>query len=157
MLSQEELICNAETQKHVDKVRKYLRLIAIELLERGEVHDASKFSDEERPTFAEHTARLKSLTYGSDEYNKCISDMKVALTHHYAKSRHHPEHYSNGIDGMNLIDLVEMFVDWFCSAQRHADGNIIKSIEVNKVRFHMSDQLTSILQNTAELFDGEQS
>lgn len=155
MLTQEELVANAETQRHIDKVRKYLRVIAVELLKRGEAHDASKMSDEERPIFAKYTSQLKDLTYGSDEYKRCIEEMKVALQHHYAKSRHHPEHFSQGINGMNLIDLVEMFIDWFCSSQRHRDGNIIKSIKINKERFHMSDQLTDILQNTADMLDGD--
>jgi hypothetical protein len=153
MLSQQELATNAETQKHIDTVRKYTRIFAVELLKRGEQHDASKLGDEERPTFAEYTSRLKAMTYGSDEYKKCLDEMKVALTHHYAKNRHHPEHFANGIDGMTLLDLLEMFCDWFAASERHADGNILKSIEKNKERFGMTEQLTTIMNNTAELFD----
>lgn len=55
---------------------------------------------------------------------------------------------------MNLVDIVEMMCDWISSSQRHADGNILKSIEINKGRFGLSDQMTSILQNTAELLEG---
>jgi len=44
--------------------------------------------------------------------------MKPALEHHYALYRHHPEHFQNGIDDMNLIDLVEMFADWKASSER---------------------------------------
>lgn len=155
MLSQQELATNAETQAHIEKVRKYLRILAVELLKRGEKHDASKLSDEERATFAEYTPKLKGMTYGSDEYKECLANMQGALTHHYAKNRHHPEHYSNGVNGMNLIDVVEMFCDWFASSQRHADGNIIRSIENNKDRFSLDPQVTDILQNTAEMLDGE--
>jgi hypothetical protein len=153
MLSQQELSTNAETQKHIETVRKYLRMFAVELLKRGEQHDATKLGDEERPTFAEYTSKLKGMTYGSDEYKKCLEEMSPALTHHYAKNRHHPEHFANGINGMTLIDLIEMFCDWFSSSERHADGNILKSIEKNQERFEMSDQLTKILNNTAEMFD----
>ena len=50
---------------------------------------------------------------------------------------------------MNLLDLIEMFCDWSASSQRHHDGNIRKSIEVNADRFGMSPQLTRIFENTA--------
>jgi hypothetical protein len=153
MLSQQELLTNAETQKHIDTVRKYMRMFAVELLKRGENHDATKLGDEERPTFAEYTSKLKGMTYGSEEYQKCIEAMAPALSHHYAKNRHHPEHFANGIDGMTLLDLIEMFCDWFASSERHADGNILKSIDHNQSRFNMTPQLAEIMKNTAEHFD----
>jgi hypothetical protein len=153
MLTQQELATNAETQQHIDKVRKYLRVVAVELLKRGENHDRSKLEDEERATFSRYTDRLKGLTYGSPEYSQCRQEMAGALTHHYAKNRHHPEHFKNGVPDMTLVDLVEMFCDWFASSQRHADGNILKSIEVNKERFGLGDQLASILENTAEMLE----
>lgn len=153
MLSQQELAANAETQRHIDKVRLYLRVVAVELLKRGEQHDQSKLGDEERATFAIYTDRLKAMTYGSEEYNRCRDGMKPALAHHYAKNRHHPEHFKNGVNDMTLVDLLEMFCDWFASSQRHADGNILKSIAINKERFGLSDQLAVILENTAEMLE----
>ena len=74
--------------------------------------------------------------------------MKPALDHHYAVNSHHPEHYPNGIDDMDLVDLVELTCDWIASSKRHEDGNIYKSISLNKDRFGMSDQLCRILENT---------
>jgi hypothetical protein len=66
---------------------------------------------------------------------------------------HHPEHYSDGIDGMNLLDLVEMVCDWKAATLRHDDGDIKKSVEINQKRFGMSDQLTKIIRNTVKLLD----
>jgi hypothetical protein len=51
---------------------------------------------------------------------------------------------------MTLIDLVEMLVDWKAASERHDDGNVLKSIEVNAKRFRISGQLTTILENTAK-------
>lgn len=51
---------------------------------------------------------------------------------------------------MNLIDLLEMICDWKASSERHADGNIFNSIEVNQKRFGYSDDLKKILKNTAD-------
>lgn len=52
------------------------------------------------------------------------------------------------VDGMTLLDLVEMFCDWKAATERHADGSIVKSIQHNKGRFNISPQLVSILENT---------
>ena len=79
--------------------------------------------------------------------------MKPALDHHYANSRHHPEHFANGINDMNLIDIMEMLADWKASSMRHNDGNLLKSIELNQQRFGYDDQLKQILLNTAKLLD----
>ena len=50
---------------------------------------------------------------------------------------------------MNLIDMLEMICDWKAASERHADGDILKSIEINQKRFGYSDDLKNILINTA--------
>lgn len=57
------------------------------------------------------------------------------------------EHVSS-VNQMNLFDLIEMFLDWTAVCQRHADGDINKSIEVNTTRFALSPQLVEIFRNT---------
>ena len=76
--------------------------------------------------------------------------MKVALDHHYVENRHHPEHFENGIKGMSLLDIIELFADWHCAVKRHADGNIYKSIDINQKRFGYGDTLKEIFVNTAK-------
>lgn len=148
------LAANTSTQQHINLVRQLLRVAANELLVRGELHDQSKFSDAEIEMFARYTPRLKQMTYGSDEYNQCLQEMKEGgLAHHYANNRHHPEHFRRGIYGMNLFDVLEMFIDWLASTKRHADGDIRRSIEVNETRFAMQSQLVSIFHNTVGVFE----
>lgn len=57
------------------------------------------------------------------------------------------EHQSS-VNGMNLFDLLEMFIDWAAACQRHADGDINRSIEINQTRFNLSPQLVEIFKNT---------
>jgi len=57
------------------------------------------------------------------------------------------EHQSS-VNGMNLFDLLEMFIDWAAACQRHADGDINRSIEINQKRFNLSPQLVEIFKNT---------
>jgi len=137
-----------KTQEHIDEVRKLLQTVMTKLLDRSMNHDQSKLESPEREIFDEYTPKLKDTTYGSDKYNGYLKEMKVALDHHYKQNRHHPEHHENGVKDMNLIDLIEMLCDWKAATMRHADGDIMKSIEHNQKRFGYSNELASIFKNT---------
>ena len=76
--------------------------------------------------------------------------MKPALDYHYAQNRHHPEHFQNGVDGMTLFDLIEMYCDWKAATERHANGSLEKSIQYNAERFKIGQQLTNIFENTRQ-------
>ena len=183
--------CIKETLEHKKAVENMMFLLAALLLERCQEHDNSKLSSQELPGFVEYTPKLKNCTYGSDEYNRYLLELKPFLNHHYENNRHHPEHFKNDIEryctecnhgfskldeeyyienrmcpnclkksniqkrstlkGMTLIDLIEMLCDWKAATLRHADGGILKSIEYNKKRFGISDELCQILKNTVPL------
>lgn len=145
-----------DTQEHIGKVRRYLQQMRIEIHCRGVEHDRSKFLSPEKEIFDAVTPKLKTLTYGSDEYKAALVEMGEALTHHYANNSHHPEHFENGVNGMSLFDVMEMLCDWKAASERHADGNLGKSLEINRVRFGISDQLCQILINTAIAMGWEQ-
>ena len=148
--------CQVETQKHIERVRHYIRLFTDKLTTRGVNHDHCKLESPEIESFAEHTEALATTGYATPEYQKHMAAMKPALDHHYAQSRHHPEHFDDGILGMNLIDLCEMFCDWKAATERHNDGNLLKSIQINAQRFGYDDQLKRIFLNTAKMFDENQ-
>lgn len=152
MLTNEQKACNYDTFRHIERVRNLLNKASIELLRRGEKHDQSKLESPEVELFTEFTPKLSATTYGSEEYNAYKKEMQVALDHHYANNRHHPEFHKNGINDMTLLDLMEMLVDWKAASERHNDGNILKSIEINGERFEMSKQLIQIFENTAREF-----
>jgi hypothetical protein len=141
-------ITNCETMTHIRVVQSEIDKVLIELVKRSRDHDKSKLESPELEYFIEFTPKLKGSTYGSEEYNSFREQMKPALDHHYANNSHHIEHYPNGINGMNLIDLIEMVCDWNAAVKRHDDGNIEKSITINKERFGYSDEISTILLNT---------
>jgi len=145
--------CRVETQKHIEKVRKYIRFFTDKLTSRGVNHDAAKLESPEVELFAEYTPKLATTEYNSEEYKQSLIGLKPALDHHYATYRHHPEHFANGVNDMNLIDLVEMLADWKAASERQRNGNLLTSIEVNANRFKMTDQLKQILLNTAKTLD----
>ena len=146
--AQQIIDTEAATLKHIDSVQRFMSLCLTDMLERMEHHDRSKLESPEVEGFAEYTERLAASTYGSDEYKKMLEDMKPFLDHHYSKNRHHPEWHKNGINDMTLVDLIEVLCDWQSAVLRHNNGDIMKSIEINKERFGMSDQLVQIFKNT---------
>lgn len=138
-----------QTLKHIRRVQGLMAEVSNRLIQRAIVHDASKLEEPERSAFDDNTQALKGLEYGSQEYREQLSKLGPALKHHYENNSHHPEFHAAGIDGMSLLDLIEMIVDWKAAGERHATGSMAKSIEVNKDRFGMSDQLVNVFRNTA--------
>ena len=151
--SYEELETSAQTWQHIDVLRRFLRIFSVELLMRGETHDRSKFDRAEVDVFTEFTPKLKHTTYGSPEYRGFLDQMKPALEHHYGHNRHHPEFFERGLAGMNLVDLLECFADWWASSTRHADGDIRRSIEINTKRFNLPEPLAEIFLNTVRDYE----
>lgn len=143
-----------DTYNHKQMVCNIMNSVAQMLLKRALEHDNSKLASPELELFDEFTLKLKSSTYGSAEYNEFLKQLKPALDHHYATYRHHPEHFVNGCKDMNIVDVVEMLVDWKAATLRHDNGNLLKSLEHNITRFNLkSVTLYDILKNSVELFE----
>ena len=51
MLTQEQEACNYITMRHIEKVRNYLNVVIINLLDRAERHDQSKFENTAKALF----------------------------------------------------------------------------------------------------------
>jgi hypothetical protein len=117
---------------------------------RASVHDASKLLPPEKEVFDEYTPKLKELEFGSDEYKAALAGMGEGLQHHYKNNPHHPEYFVSGIDGMGVVDLVEMIADWMAAASVK-DQKI--DLDYLQDRFGLSDQLRSIIWNTLNVAD----
>lgn len=139
-----------ETTRHIARVRELLGEAVYELHRRGRVHDQSKFA----PVEINALERLHEVIqqegpapYGSDAYRERTALLGPMLEHHYANNSHHPEHYPNGVAGMDLFDLVEMFFDWKAASERNSDDAMNLSYSVEK--YGIPSMLESILRNTA--------
>lgn len=138
-----------ETMKHSRRVDELMLQLITGIQDRLHKHDQSKMEDPEKATFDEFSPKLKDSTYGSEEYKGFLAEMKVGLDHHYANNRHHPEHFEHGVSEMTLVDLVEMLADWKAAGERHENGSLRQSLEIQRGRFDLSDQLYSILVSTS--------
>jgi hypothetical protein len=135
---------------HKALVASYMQQVASALFQRAAVHDNSKFSPEEMDAFEEVTPLLQTLTYGSEEYKEALKRLGPALAHHYAVNSHHPEHFPDGINGMNLMDVIEMVCDWMAAVKRVHDGDIQTSLPINQERFHIEDQMYAVICHTVD-------
>jgi hypothetical protein len=112
------------TKEHIERVRNCLALLAKvtncrdELLQRANVHDASKFGPEERLPYIWLTEYHRCRRSGEPfEYPKGIAArVKEAIHHHVTTNRHHPEFHADP-NGMTEVDLIEMVCDWTAMAQ----------------------------------------
>lgn len=141
-----------DTLAHSQRVGELLVELVKELLDRSTCHDRSKTEPPEVAVFDEYTPLLKTSVYGSDEYKAQLAAMSGGLDHHYAVNRHHPEHFADGVAGMTLVDVAEMLADWKAATERSDTGDLARSLDIQRERFGLSDDLLSILRNTAGHF-----
>lgn len=138
-----------DAKKHIAAIQRLFNNVIIpELEKRKESHDESKFKSPEKETYDKYIPMLKETKYGTDEYYEVRKKMEQeGLKHHYEVNRHHPEHFPGGINDMTLIDVVEMFCDWY-AASLNSDTGFKSGLKNNKNKFHMSEQLYQIFLNT---------
>jgi len=105
-------------------------------------HDWSKFRWDEASYFARTIFDLKHSTYGSQEYRELLSQIRPAIERHYQRHDHHPEHWATENefvghvwDRMPLVAQLEMICDWAAAVRRHEDGDLRRSIELNRDRW----------------------
>lgn len=142
--------------EHKRLVARYMQRVIDELQYRAVVHDNSKFSPEEFDTFELMTPILKTLTYGSQEYRDTLAKLGPALAHHYKVNSHHPEYHEGGINAMPPLDRIEMVCDWYAAIARVNDGDIYKSLEINRIRYGMNEQTYAEVKSLIDLLAKEQ-
>ena len=139
-----------DTLDHIGKVGANLAQVVAELSRRIGLHDASKLLPPEKATYDRVRPLLDAAEYGSDDYHAATKLLGPAFEHHCEVNRHHPEHFDNGVNGMTLIDVVEMLCDWHGAAQRRPNGHVSGGLQHNIEKYGIDPQLASIIQNTVE-------
>lgn len=150
-----------ETRKHVAMVSNYIAGIVNELLMRAVTHDLSKFDSPEFQIFEQNMPAYKSATPGSDEYKKCLDNMKPAFDHHYKMNRHHPEYFvinekdlklEHALSRLTIIDLIQTFVDWLSTANRQ-NYSVFEFLDKMAQKYNIHPQLLQILRNTVPILE----
>jgi hypothetical protein len=136
--------------KHIASVQLRIEKLSLELEKRIMLHDSSKLEEPEHSMWLEMDKEKDKPAYGTSEYFERKERFAKVFEQHYnnEKNTHHPEHFLNGVDDMNIIDVVEMLCDWVSYKKVISYTEASKIIDENSERFGISDQLASILKNT---------
>lgn len=138
------------TLKHISRVSELMDDVAVRLRLRGVLHDASKLKPPEKGAFDRLGEASRAEEFGGPAYHAALQELRPALEHHYAVNRHHPEHFEDGIEGMTLLDLLEMLCDWKAASEQQAGGDVRTSLEVGVERFKISRSLAGLLSRTID-------
>lgn len=145
-----------DTLAHIARVGDFMAAAVSVLVRRASRHDASKLMEPEKEAFDIATPKLAGLAYGSDEYRESLRALGPALKHHQMSNDHHPEFHGGDVANMSLLSLLEMLCDWRAASERMLppEGEtygerFARSIALNQERWGYSDDVASILSNTA--------
>lgn len=139
----------ATTMRHINRVAELVTRMAIKLLERATRHDASKLVSPEKDILdiMEYINKTQGQApYGSPEYARRTRILKPFLDHHYQSNDHHPEYHPNGLYSMDLLQIVEMAMDWAAATERNGDAFV--NLTFSAERFCLDDQVKKIIANT---------
>lgn len=146
------------TQIHIMHVRQNIAKVVEDLFDRSGRHDASKLVEPEAESFARIEVERTGVVYGTPEYTAMMASVQPAIDHHYANNDHHPEHFPNGINDMNLMQITEMLCDWKAASMRGQQRPFLEGMtNVSKERFGIDDQLFAVLVNTVKALGWDES
>jgi hypothetical protein len=140
-----------DTYEHIHEVQRGLLRLSAALAQRALYHDQSKLQEPELSMFNEFRSKLDEVEHESPEYKVHLEEMGAALEHHYRVNRHHPEHFANGIHGMNLLDLMELVCDWVAAAGRKGESPVPYIEGAAKERFGYGEEIERLLVKTSNL------
>lgn len=137
-----------DIRRHNRAVARHLKLAALNLVYRGERHDLDKLQKPDKSGWDRVSPRL-DVEFGTPAYfDHLRNNLHGILERHYEVSDHHPEHFEQGVSGMNLLNLLEFLVDVADICKQHGTGDVLESLRISVLRFKIEPQLESVLINT---------
>ena len=124
-MSEKSLI---DTINHIRLVQKFMAEIISRLEKRLLLHDDSKLNEPELSGYDGLSDAPKGLEYGSTEYRAA---------------------FQNGINDMDLIQIIEMLADWKAASTRNSD-TLKTTLDKTLERFGVNDQLALIIRTIAD-------
>ncbi len=145
----EEIQVVQSIYEHQQKVGAVMLKVINELIHRALTHDASKFTTQQlRDNLVTLPDKWKIQEaghgYHSPEQGEHRKRFAQEIHRHRSAHPHHPEHFGNDVNKMNLIDLMEMLCDWYV-----ASPDIDQSIHENSRDYKIDPHISQILKNTA--------
>ena len=133
---------------HRYDVGKSLSVLIKALIDRASEHDLDKFHPEVVDKHCEMFEDFQKTKpdYGTPGYDEVKDRFEDIIKRHYQASRHHPEHFERGIDGMNLVDMMEMVCDWVAATPK--DQDVFDAVGLNCSKYGIDEQLMVLIVRT---------
>ncbi len=110
---------------------------AIEIIERGWLHDNSKFTEAE----IEALIKIDDGKLSMRQAGKQLPiDMKQYLSLHYKNNTHHPEHWED-VSQMPEMDLIEMCCDWHARSVQYGTNLLEFAKTRQEQRFNFPEDM----------------
>lgn len=153
----------SRTKYHISLVQTHMTTLASilphedELMERGERHDESKWSEEEMIPYIwlTHFHKCKKDGIKLIYPHGVKGEIKKAITHHVTHNRHHHEFHQDP-NNMTETDLIEMVCDWTAMSEELNQNNHSAKWWADKVvgtKISLNSEKSLFLYNTIELLD----
>ncbi len=110
---------------------------AIDILERGWLHDNSKYGEDELYALVEIDDDRVSM---KDPCKSLPPEKKAYLKLHYEHNTHHPEHWED-VSQMPEMDIVEMCCDWHARSVQYGTDLIEFAKTRQENRFHFPEPM----------------
>ena len=152
-MTEEDIQAIKKLREHNRSVGQQVIQVCNQLIDRALIHDDSIFTDEDLKLVIQEKKELMDLvaqgySRNSPQQQNHRKKWKPLLGEkHYSLNRHHIQYHDGGINGMNLIDLIEMLCDWYVATKEN-NRDIDKSIRENVQEHKIDSQLSRILKNT---------
>ena len=137
--------------RHIMTVQALLRRFARQLLNRADNHDLSKLTPDELGGMIEIDSIADKFGLNSPEYMAALSGTAIKL--HRSRYSHHPEYHLNGVEDMNIFDLVEMVCDWKVANQLRGHPEWKKSVGMMAERFSLSSEYALLVNLIAKALE----
>jgi hypothetical protein len=132
---------------HREKVAANMSVVAELIQRRGDVHDITKLMSPE-VELARAADKCLGPRKGLENRRGKCSHVDAFIAAHYCNplNSHHPEHFENGVEDMNMIDMLEMLCDW----RACCSGNFSDTLDRGFARFKVSGPLRSLMRKTCK-------
>ena len=166
------------TKRHIQLVQKYCKHIYERtvgfggIIGRGEVHDESKYGDDELEPYVWLTWRYKCIDDGMECKLPDGMEDKIheATKHHILNNRHHPEFHQKETSGllnnddrdkppskiidatkMTDLDIAEMVADWCAMSEERGNSPRSWADKNINIRWKFTKKQTKIIYDLIDL------
>lgn len=141
------ITCRDYLYEHRALVHDKMATVSRDINTRARHHDQSSLNGSEFRIYEEHFDELQKYPMFDPRRDAVLKEMRVATMYHHNANDHHPEHFDDGINGMNLIQMIEFVADIMSQSEQNGI-DVYEMLPLLKDQYDISSQLYQVILNT---------